>query len=52
LIVTVMNALMASTKKNTATAPDRSPLFYGPVSPGTVTTWAATCLPSSVSHAD
>ena len=51
LIVTVMNAPIASTKKNTWTAPARSPRLYGPVSAGGVTISAETCLPFSVPHA-
>jgi len=51
LMVTVMNAPMASTKKNTWTAPFRSPLLYGPVSPGAVTisagTWVAPSDPQT-----
>jgi len=43
LTVTVMNAPIASTKKNTWAAPARSPLLYGPVSPGAVTISAGTC---------
>jgi hypothetical protein len=50
-MVTVMNAPMARTKKNTWTAPARSPLLYGPVSPGAVTISAGTCLPATVPQA-
>ena len=51
LMVTVMNAPIARTKKNTWTAPARSPLLYGPVSPGAVTISAGTCLPATVPQA-
>ena len=51
LMVTVMNAPIARTKKNTWTAPARSPLLYGPVFPGGVTISAGTCLPAAVPQA-
>src|SRR3974390_2807938 len=50
-MVTVMNAPIASTKKNTWTAPARSPLLYGPVCPGGVTISAGTCWPPAGPHA-
>ena len=49
LMVTVMNAPIASTKKNTWAAPNSEPSLYGPVLPGAVTSSAG--APSQVSSA-
>ncbi len=46
LIVTVMKAPMARTKKNTCAAPNSEPSLYGPVFPGAVTSSAGS--PSQV----
>ena len=49
LMVTVMKAPMARTKKNTWAAPNSDPSLYGPVLPGAVTTSAG--VPSQMASA-